>query len=172
MNLSIRLLQPGDAEAYRALMLRAYAEDADAFTSTAEERAGAPIAYWEQRLGGAGAKAFALGAFVDGGLQGSVALEAETRTKTAHKALLIGMYCAPALRGLGAGRALLQALLAAARARPALLCLNLTLTEGNTPALRLYEGAGFRCWGREPDAIRTADGRLLAKLHMGLRLRA
>ena len=38
--------------------------------------------------------------------------------------------------------------------------------------LRLYEGAGFRCWGREPDAIRTADGRLLAKLHMGLRLHA
>lgn len=170
MSLRVRPLLPADAQAYRQLMLAAYAESPDAFTSTAEERADAPLDYWLARIGSPDSATLALGAFADAVLLGSVALERERKPKTAHKALLIGMVVRPEQRRLGAGRALMDALLAHARQQPGLLRVNLTVTEGNEAAIRLYEDVGFRQWGREPQAIRTADGRLLAKLHMGLSL--
>lgn len=168
MSLLVRPLREHDATAYRQLMLDAYAESPDAFTSTADERAGEPLSYWVARI--ASNSALALGAFVDGELIGSVALEREKKPKTRHKALLIGMVAAPAQRRLGVGRALMAALLDQARQLPGLLRINLTVTEGNVAAIRLYESFGFVPWGREPQAICTADGRLLAKLHLGLSL--
>ena len=168
MSFQVRPLRADDATAYRQLMLDAYAESPDAFTSTADERAGEPLSYWVARIASDGT--LALGAFMDGALIGSVALEREKKPKTRHKALLIGMVATPAHRRLGVGRALVAALLSEARQRPGLLRINLTVTEGNEAALRLYESFGFVPWGREPQAIRTADGRLLAKLHLGLSL--
>jgi len=47
------LLTPLQALQYRALMLQAYADCPDAFTSSVAERAALPLAWWEQRLGGA-----------------------------------------------------------------------------------------------------------------------
>ena len=163
-------LNAEQAQAYRSLMLRAYEETPDAFTSTAAERAGEPLSYWVARIGSAASGSMALGAFLDGELVGSAALERERKPKTAHKALLIGMYALPAQRRRGAGRALMAALLDQARALPGLRRINLTVTEGNEAAIRLYQDFGFLQWGREPRAIRTEDGRLLAKLHMGLDL--
>jgi RimJ/RimL family protein N-acetyltransferase len=163
-------LNAGHAQAYRGLMLGAYAESPDAFTSTAAERAGEPLSYWAARIGGAASGSLALGAFLEGELVGSVALERERKPKTAHKALLIGMYALPGQRRRGAGRALMAALLEQAGALPGLRRINLTVTEGNEAAIRLYEEFGFLLWGRESQAIRTEDGRLLAKLHMGLNL--
>lgn len=171
MNLLVRPLLPDDAPAYRELMLAAYAESPDAFTSTAEERAGEPISYWLSRIGRPDSGTLALGAYAGEQLVGSVALERERKPKTAHKALLIGMVVKPAQRRSGAGRALIAALLAHAARQPGLLRINLTVTEGNQAAIRLYESVGFSHWGREPRAIRTADERLLAKLHLGLDLR-
>ena len=46
-----------------------------------------------------------------------------------------------------------------------------TLSEGNRAATALYEHAGLRSFGLEPDAIRL-DGRSLAKNPMDLRLAA
>ena len=45
----------------------------------------------------------------------------------------------------------------------------LTVTEGNGAAQRLYEAAGFRSFGIEPDAIRVG-ARSHAKNHMHLDL--
>lgn len=50
-----------------------------------------------------------------------------------------------------------------------MLALNLTLTEGNEPALRLYRSVGFVSWGTQPQAIRTDSG-LKGKVHMSLAL--
>lgn len=170
-SLAVRPLRPDDAPAYRELMLAAYAELPDAFTSTAEERAGEPISYWLSRIGSPDGDRLALGAWAGEQLVGSVALERERKPKSRHKALLIGMVVTPDQRRRGTGLALMQALLAHARQQSGLNRINLTVTEGNAPAIRLYESLGFSCWGREPEAIRTADGRLLAKLHLGLALR-
>jgi len=166
--MQIRPLTPADAPAYRALMLQAYAHEGAAFTSTVEERAAAPMSWWEHRACDPQGMSLAFGAFDDDGtLAGSVAIEFEKRAKSRHKALLVGMYVAPSLRGRGAGRALLQVVLAHAREREGLRVVQLTVTEGNDAAVQLYRAAGFEVFGAEPMAI-CSEGRLHTKLHMQL----
>jgi ribosomal protein S18 acetylase RimI-like enzyme len=166
----VALLNASNAEQYRALMLEAYELAADAFTSTAEERAAEPEAFWVKRIGAATGLGVAFGAFEGEMLVGTVALEFTAKPKTRHKALLIGMYVSPEARRSGAGRALLDAAVAHARARDDILHLTLTVTQGNMPAQNLYEAAGFQVFGVEPMAIRTSDG-FKAKVHMWLPLR-
>jgi L-amino acid N-acyltransferase YncA len=79
------------------------------------------------------------------------------------------MYVQPKERGKAVGLSLLNAAIAAASARPEILSLTLTLTEGNAPALRLYRSVGFVDWGTQPQAIRTDSG-LKGKVHMSLAL--
>ena len=79
------------------------------------------------------------------------------------------MFVMESSRGLGVGRALMQAALAHARASPGVLLLSLTVTHGNEPAVRLYEGFGFKAFGTEPLAILTPSG-YRAKIHMWLEL--
>jgi len=171
----IALLHAAHAPAYRALMLEAYAQAADAFTSTAEERAEEPLSYWTKRIADPTGLSAAFGAFSSlpdpegEELVGTVAIEFSAKPKTRHKALLIGMYVSPLARGRGAGRALLAAVLHHAEGRPGLLRVNLNVTEGNAPAVHLYESAGFEAYGVEPMAIRTPDG-YRAKVQMGLSL--
>ena len=50
MNIRVERLTATALEAYRGLMLEAYAQVPDAFTSTAQERALAPEAWWIRRL--------------------------------------------------------------------------------------------------------------------------
>ena len=79
------------------------------------------------------------------------------------------MFVSEALRGQGAGRALVQAALGAAASRPGVLVVTLTVTEGNAPAIALYESCGFRTFGIEPMAIATPSG-FKSKVHMWLQL--
>lgn len=166
----IEPLHATHASEYRALMLEAYVQAADAFTSTAEDRQAELLDWWVRRIGSPQGLTQSFGAFDAGRLVGTVALECTAKPKTRHAALLIGMYVTAASRGQGAGEQLLQAAIAAARARPDLLALRLTVTEGNAPALRLYQRAGFVAWGTEPQAIRTPGG-FRGKVHMSLPLR-
>ena len=165
--MEIRRLAPADAPAYRALRLRALREHPEAFTSGYEEDVQQPLPVAEVRLSSA-LQSF-WGAFQGRELYGMVGLERETRAKNRHKARVVAMYVAPEVAGQGVGRALLQSLLAHARAE-GLASLVLTVTEGNAQAQRLYEAAGFRSFGVEPDAIRVG-GRPHAKNHMHLDLR-
>jgi RimJ/RimL family protein N-acetyltransferase len=165
----IRPLVAADATQYRALMLQAYALAADAFTSTPAEREAEPLGWWVARIGGPAQPGQAFGAFVSGQLVGTVAVEYAEKPKTRHKGLVIGMYVAQSCRGLGAGRALLSVAVAAATARPGVLMLTLTVTQGNAAAIRLYEAAGFQSFGVEPMAIFTGTD-YKAKVHMYLLL--
>lgn len=168
---AIRRLVPADAADYRALMLDAYARHPDAFTSTAEERAALPLAWWQQRLSTeAAATELVWGAFADGALVGVAGLELQVRKKIRHKATLFGMFVAPAARGRGIAKKLVATLVGAARARSELTVLQLTVTGHNASALRLYESGGFLRWGEEPDAVRW-QGTSRAKLHLWLPLR-
>ena len=165
----IARLQASDAAEYRRLMLLAYEQAADAFTSTAAERANEPEAFWVRRIADPTGLSAAFGAFDAHGLVGTVALEFSAKPKTLHKALVIGMFVAPEARGTGAARELLQAALACARQRPGIRLLTLTVTEGNEPAIRLYQRAGFDAFGVEPLAILTPGG-YRGKVHMALDL--
>ncbi|MBA2960980.1 MULTISPECIES: GNAT family N-acetyltransferase [Ramlibacter] len=163
---TIRRLLPADAEAYRALMLEAYAATPDAFTSTVAERSALPLPWWAARLAddpGAGQRV--CGAFVDGALAGAAGLAFEQRERTRHKALLFGMTVRPVFRRHGLGRALVEAVLREAAAAPSTRVVQLTVTDTNRAALRLYAACGFQPFGTEPMAVRV-DGRDVAKVHM------
>lgn len=158
-------LTPADIGRYRALMLHAYDAAADAFTSTVEERAAEPDSWWLRHIADPKGLSIAFGSFDGDALVGTVTVEFSAKPKTRHKALLIGMFVHAQARRLGAGCALMQAAMQAAAARPGVRVVTLTVTEGNAPAIALYESFGFRSFGTEPMAIATAQG-LRGKVHM------
>lgn len=158
----IRVLAKADAPGFRLLRLRALRERPDAFTSSYEEDVLQPVEAAAARL--ADPLQTLWGAFVGDDLAGFAGLERSRRAKASHKATVAGMFVAPEHAGRGLGRALLQALMAQARAE-ALQSLVLTVTQGNAGAQRLYESAGFRAFGTEPRAV-VVDGLAYAKVHM------
>ncbi|MDB5943869.1 MAG: family N-acetyltransferase [Ramlibacter sp.] len=164
--MDIRRIVPSDAPAFRALRLRALREHPQAFTSSHEEDEQIALAATEERLQDDGGTRF-WGAF-DSELRGMAGLQREQRAKNRHKATVVGMYVAPEAAGRGIGAALVERLVAAARTSGVAM-LVLTVTDGNRAATRLYERAGFRSFGVEPDAIRVG-GRSFAKRHMYLEL--
>jgi ribosomal protein S18 acetylase RimI-like enzyme len=164
---SVRRLQPDDATPYRALMLDAYARHPDAFTSSAAERGALPLAWWQARLDNAPlAKEIVFGAFDGEGKSVGVAgLAFETREKARHKAQLFGMAVSTSHRSHGVGAALVQAALTQARSRSGVRLVQLTVTQGNASAQRLYERFGFLPFGVEPMAVAVGEG-YVAKVHM------
>ena len=165
----IRRLEPGHAAAYRTLMLQAYRDETDAFTSTVGEREALPLAWWQARIADeSGAPGLVVGAFSAERLVGAAGLTYEHRERTSHKATLVGMYVHPDFRGRGAARALVRATLTQARATPGVEVVQLTVTATNAPAVRLYEACGFRSFGTEPFAVRLGDG-FLTKTTCGAR---
>ena len=139
-------------------MLEASATHPEAFTSAPGERDALPRSWWEERA----SRAF--GAFEGPRLVGSVSLQRESRARLAHKVTLVGLFVHPDFRGRGAGAALIEALIAAAH-EEGFEVLQLTVTEGNEDALRLYQRCGFYIWGTEPRAVQLGAQRV-AKLHL------
>jgi RimJ/RimL family protein N-acetyltransferase len=170
MTPTTRRLTARDALTYRALMLDAYARHPDAFTSSVDERAALPIAWWENRLGGKDANASIVFAAFDGDrMVGVAGLSFEPRSKARHKASLFGMYVPAAFRSCGIGRALVATVLEHARARPGVALVQLTVTDGNAAARALYERFGFVEFGVEPFAV-AVDGGYVSKVHMWRKL--
>jgi GNAT superfamily N-acetyltransferase len=165
----VRRLVPDDAPAYRALMLDAYRDHPDAFTSSAEERAAQPTDWWAWRLApGDTVAQRVFGAFDGDLLLGAAGWSRGDRAKAAHRAELFGMAVVAAARGRGAGQALVEAVVADARAAGA-LTMTLTVTDGNGTAERLYARCGFVRIGLEPMAVRVGDA-FVAKATMWRRL--
>jgi ribosomal protein S18 acetylase RimI-like enzyme len=172
MAIEVRLLGPSDAREKRTLRLEMLALHPDAFTSDAAEETQRSLAWTEERLTPSEAKPHDLwlGAFDDGALVGCVGLAGRYRVKEYHNATVVGMMVHPRARSRGVGKQLLDALLERARALPRLTHIDLTVTQGNDSAQRLYEAAGFTVFGVHPDAIRVGD-RHYAKVLMLLPLR-
>jgi ribosomal protein S18 acetylase RimI-like enzyme len=165
----VALLTAAEVAPYRALMLEAYAQAPDAFTSTLEERAAEPDAWWARRLADPAGLTASFGAYLGRELVGTVALEFAKKSKTKHKGQLIGMYVKPQARRSGLGRRLVQEAIAFASAKPGIEVLTLTVSHGNKVAEDLYKSCGFVVFGVEPMAIRVQAG-YLAKVHMWIKL--
>ncbi len=171
MSACVLRLLPSHAMAYRTLMLQAYAEHPEAFTSSAAERAALLLAWWEARLSPADtAGEVVFGAMLDSQLIGAAGLSFEKREKARHKANLFGMVVNAAAQGRGLGQQLVNAVLAHARAQPGLRLVQLTVTEGNLAAENLYLRCGFVRFGVEPMAVRVDKG-YVDKVHMWCDLR-
>lgn len=159
----IRGLGAKDAEAYRALMLEAYGEYPQAFTSSVAERAAMPLSWWEKRLDNPLDRL--LGGFDADRLAGIVGLAFEPREKARHKVTLFGMYVNAAYQRQGLGLQLVKAALAEARQHARLKVIQLTVTAGNDAALALYQRCGFIQYGLEPLAVRVGVD-YFDKLHL------
>ena len=156
--MEIRQLPVEDAAIYRELRLRALREDPEAFGETYEEALANPLARTEERLRAQAAPdgSFTLGAFQDG-LVGAVTLLREVRVKMRHRAVIVGMYVTPEVRGRGVGRALLSAACARAATLNGLAQLHLAVVMPNAPARQLYRSMGFVPYGVEPRALNVGD---------------
>jgi len=163
----IRHLGDADAEAYLELRRQALLEAPGAFTASAEDDLVATAEAVREQLRRAPGTVI-IGAFREC-LVGTVGLYRDHHLKAAHKAHLWGMYVACEARRLGIGAGLLAAALEHARALPGVEWVHLSVSSAAQAAQRLYERAGFRVWGREPDALR-AGGERLVEHHMALRL--
>lgn len=164
-------LHPRHAVAFRALMLDAYARHPEAFTSSVEERAALPLSWWQNRLDEAQDASQVVFGIIEGdAILGAVGLTFSHRQRARHKVVLFGMYVVPGQQGKGLGQALINAALSHAQSRPQALLVQLTVSESNTAARKLYERNGFESFGLEPLAVATETG-FISKVHMWRRLR-
>ena len=159
-------LDPSHASDYRALMLEAYAQHPQAFTSSVDERARLPLGWWESRLApGDAPDELVFGCLLDHQLAGVAGLAFERRDKVRHKASLFGMYVPAEYRRMGLGQHLVQHALSYARTRPGVRLVQLTVTDANVAARSLYARHGFVPFGLEPMAVAVGTS-YVDKLHM------
>lgn len=164
----IRRLLPSNVVAYRRLRLYGLRESPTAFGSSHTEEARRPLKAFAARLEQTDAK-WTFGAFEKERLVGVVTLIREEKKKEKHKASIFGMYVEPKMRTNGIGRQLLDRAVETARRMSGLKQVRLAVVEGNRSALRLYESAGFKIYGREEAALFVA-GKFQSELHLVYRL--
>ena len=162
---TVRRLGEADVAAYREIRLEALARAPEAFGSTlAREQAFAPADFLDRLTRGV-----VLGAFEGTALDGIAGLVVAAGEKERHKGTLFGMYVRPDARGRGVGRALVEAVLAAAEG--VVEQVLLAVVDGNGGARRLYERCGFTTYGVEPRALKF-EGRYFDEVLMVCRLAA
>lgn len=159
---AIRRVVPQDLGAYKNLRDALLAAHPEAFTSDAATERARPAESYLARVGGdrpdpTSAGQFTLGAWQQERLVGALSCERDQRVKVRHGAHLIGMMVQADARNAGIGAALLDACIRAARDAGGIEMLTLSVTAGNTPALRLYERAGFSRYANLPRALRVGS---------------
>lgn len=157
----IRRLLPSDAAAFQALRLASLRECPSAFSSSWEEECDTPLAAIQDNL----ALRNIFGAFDGDALAGFVGAGREAQLKTRHKAYIRAMYTAPAHRGKGAGRMLMEQAIACASAMEGVTQITLAVTVGKVAALALYESLGFVAYGHELHAL-CIDGVFYDEIQM------
>jgi RimJ/RimL family protein N-acetyltransferase len=157
-SIIVRILTPADAERFLEARIAQIELELNAFAeSPGEVRAKTP-AMIADRLSAPRDEAFVLGAFAEDQLVGTAGYFRRAEAKTRHKGHVWGVFVAPAFRGNGLGRELMQALLAEARRVDGLEQLDLSVAVTQPAARRLYESLGFSVYGREPRALKVGDG--------------
>lgn len=163
----IRILGADDAQGYLVLRRRALVDAPGAFAASPEDDLIATVELFREQLQ-RGPDSVVIGAFREQ-LVGMVGLYRDRHRKSAHTLHLWGMYVAPEDRRRGTGTQLLAAALEHARTVPGVEWVRLSVSAAAPGAQRLYERAGFRVWGSEPDALRVG-GEAHVEHHMALRL--
>lgn len=169
--MEIRKIIAADAENYRAFRLSALANYPAAFASTFEEERQKPAAAYISRFGTPESPDdFIMGAFdAHGTLLGTAGFTRRARRSECHEGALFAMTVAEQFQAQGIGRRLVDALVAEARRQDGLLQIELHVSDGNTPAIRLYESCGFKVFGKKPRAT-MIGGKAVAKIMMLLEL--
>ena len=164
----VRRLLVEDAAALMSLRREALETDPLAFGASIEDDRGLDLDLVRGSLADVGEQAV-FGCFDGEELTGMVGVIRASKVKQRHTGIIWGMYVTPRARNQGAGRALLDAAVAQARAW-GLEQVQLSVTEPAVAAKRMYESAGFRSWGRQPRALHW-QGRFVDEHHLVLELR-
>lgn len=164
----IRHLQPADAETYAAFRRAALLDSPLSFMSSPEDDSACSADAVRQRLQQASPDSIIIGAFAPE-LVGTLGLFRDGHIKAAHKVYLWGMHVLPTHRRQGIGAKLLAAAIQHARSLSGITIVRLSVSSTAPNAQRLYERAGFRIWGTEPDSLRH-NGQSATEYHMLLRL--
>jgi RimJ/RimL family protein N-acetyltransferase len=162
--MEIRALTEGDAGQFQALRLCALRESPSSFSSSYGEECSIPIEVVAERIGPSPYRCV-FGAFDQSELVGCVGINRELKIKLAHKAVIWGMYVAPAHRSKGIGSELIAHTIRFSASMPGLRNLILSVTKGNSAAVTLYERMGFEAFGVEPGAM-LIDNELHDEIHM------
>jgi len=162
---TIRRLEPHDQGAYRALRLESLRTNPALFGTTYAEAAAMPSLPFETFIRERAPDHAMFGAFVDGTLVGLCGFRRETRERARHSGELVEMYVAPHVAGRGIGARLVDAVLRFAFEELGASQVVLGVAAENERAQRGYRRAGFREYGRLPNAFLT-DGVFSAKVFM------
>jgi len=88
---------------------------------------------------------------------GTVGLAVTDSEKTAHRAILWGMYILPEARGAGLARLLVEECLIRAKACPRLELVLLSVVTSNQAAFNLYKLSGFEVYGTDPSVLKIGN---------------
>ena len=157
----VRRLRADEGPRLRELRLRALAAAPDAFGDTLAAAAARPAEAWQTRATHAAAgKDYVLFVAEERGhwygLAGGL-----FEDDASDEAEVVSMWVDPAARGSGLSQRLLDAVTAWARAHGA-ASMRLWVTEGNAPAIALYERCGFAFTGEAAPLPSNAALRELA----------
>ncbi|GAB3403439.1 GNAT family N-acetyltransferase [Massilia agilis] len=163
----IRPLEPHDWPAWRDMRLRSLADSPDAFGSTLAEEQPRPADVWAARLAAAAVSGRdrPLVAEVDGAAVGLLWAKVDAADESVVN--LFQVWVAPEGRGRGVGASLLREAIHWARSTGA-GAVQLGVTQGDTPAQRLYARAGFRPVGA-PEPLRPGSPLLSQAMRLALR---
>ena len=163
---SVRVLTPADAVAYRSVRLRALHEQPPAFGSLPEVEPN--LSETAARLAEIDEHCF-FGAFQGEQLIGIIRLSRYLAPNEKHRAYLAGLYVLPSFRCHGCGRALVREVLSRAANAPGIRRVNLTVVTQQEAAIRLYQSFRFRTYGTEPETF-SKDGQFYDEHLMTLEL--
>ena len=140
-----------------------------AFSASAENDRTLNLNFVERSVSSPAKAAAIFGAVEDERWVGMVGVYRNEGHKGNHRAQLWGMYVTPGMRRRGLGVALLSAAIEHARSWSGVLQIQLSVTEAAGDARKLYERAGFRVWGCEPQALQW-EGQFVDEYHLVLPL--
>lgn len=150
--MEVRILSEEDLEAFRALRLLALKTNPEAFASTYNREAEFPLDRFKSRLS-TDAGNFVVGGFTEEKLVCNASFLRSQGEKSAHKGMIVAMYCDRDYRGTGVAQAVMQYLLDEARNIDGLVKVDLTVVSDNHRAKAFYESFGFTMYGKEPMAM-------------------
>ena len=157
--LIVRSLNESDYTAFWQIRLEAFQRAPFAFGSSYEVTSAwseeTKLSFFQRNV--TPSNNYIFGAFLDNKLVGIAGLRRETEIKVQHRADIWGVYVQAEARGQGAGKALMQALIAQARTLPGLLQLHLHVSVSQEAARQLYLNCGFESYGREWRALKIGN---------------
>lgn len=162
--ISIRPADPNEWRTYRDVRLQALLDSPSAFGSTYEEEAGRTDANWAARIAAATSSGQDRVLFARVGEDVCGLVWCKLSTDEPMIANVFQMWVDSALRGMGAGRALLEEAIDWAE-RVGARRIRLGVTAAETPAMRLYLALGFRPEG-ETEPLREGSSLMVQPMSL------